>query len=107
MKQRSRARKLELKYCACLCLLLSGCKSSVLLDTDHVTVKRSGAQTFIYDHISDATYTLHSRRKRVARQAFTTAQQFVDTETIRVGSAAGMLIVEDKTDKKIYYIRRR
>lgn len=108
MKQRSRARK-EIKYCVCLCLLLlSGCrKSGVLLDTDHITVTRSGAQTLIYDRISDESYTLYSHRKRAARQTSTTASLVIDTETIKVENAYGMLIVEDKTDKKIYYIRRR
>lgn len=94
---------------AALCLLLgAGCVRSepvTVLDTGYITVERSGTETRVYDRTGNVTYTVTKRRRRSTSGAYRTAETAADTETIKLQTVYGLIVIEDKQGNETYYIK--
>ena len=96
-----------------LFVLLTGCSAEPKTETLHqsqtVRVERTGNNTTVYDLVSGTEYSFTSHRTRVkkgdaaahASKAITAA----DTETIKLQTVYGLIILEDKTEAQTYYIK--
>lgn len=96
--------------------LITGCSSApetkTLYQSDTVRVERTGSQTVIYDLVGGAEYSFTSHRARVKKEQTTeellqmwTAKTTADTETVKLQTVQGLIILEDKTAAKTYYIK--
>lgn len=96
--------------------LMTGCSTApetkTLYQSDTVKVVRTGSQTVIYDLVGGAEYAFTSHRARVKKEQTTeellqmwTAKTTADTDTIRLQTVQGLIILEDKTAAKTYYIK--
>lgn len=81
---------MKTKICCMLILLmvlslLAGCsqREILLLDNDHLTITRRGAETTITDNIGGEVYTLHSVHKR-RTESKTEPYTAIDTPTLQI-----------------------
>lgn len=93
---------------AALCLLLgAGCIRSepvTLLETENITVKRSGAETRVYDSTGHV-YTFTRGRGRSAGDVCRTAETAVETDTFILQTVYGLIVIQDKQHNETYYIK--
>ena len=103
---------MKTKICCVLILLmvlslLAGCsqREILLLDNDHLTITRTGAETTITDKLSGEVYTLHSVHKRHT-EAKTKPYTAVDTPTIKIIIIPGGFEVVSGKTSYTFTIRR-
>lgn len=96
------------KAAAALCLLLcAGCIRSepvTLLETENIIVERSGTETRVYDRTGHV-YTFTRGRGRSAGGAYRTAETAVETDTIKLQTVYGLIVIEDRQSNETYYIK--
>lgn len=96
--------------------LMTGCsgtpETKTLYQSESVRIERTGSQTVIYDLVGGAEYSFTSHRARVKKEQTTeellqmwTAKTTADTDTIKLQTVQGLIILEDKTAAKTYYIK--
>ena len=92
---------------------LTGCTKSeadilTLYDANGLKIEREGAQTRIYDLEGDAEYTFTTHRQRVKAGTVaqvTEARTTADTDTIKIQTAHGLIIVTSKASGTTLYIK--
>ena len=88
--------------------LLTGCKETApatLYDAGNVYIECAGRKTTVYDRAGNAEYifTLRPVRKKAARISGT--RTTADTDTIKLQTVYGLIIVTDKSTGKTIYIK--
>ena len=83
--------------------------SRVLLHTDTLKVEAKGKQTHIFDLVADKEYNFITKRvmkKKNNAEAITNNSNTVcNTDTLKIDIAYNVIIVNDKTANKTYYIK--
>ncbi len=91
-----------------------GCKgaennSIVLLHTNTLKIEAEGKQTHIFDLVADKEYNFITKRvmkKKSKAEAITNNSNSVcNTDTLKIDIAYNVIIVNDKTANKTYYIK--
>ena len=93
--------------------LMTGCNNTpqteTLYSSDTVRVERTGNKTVVYDLAGAAEYSFTSHRVRTAKNSTaahaSTAKTTADTETIKLQTVYGLIILEDKAADQTYYIK--
>lgn len=112
--------KRAIKAAAAICLLaavfaLVSCatataKEITIHDTETLKIAQSGHITTVYDLAGNAEYSFITRRVRTQPGAAENVRQAAtqtETETIRIQTVYGILIITDKTTGEVVYIRNR
>ena len=90
---------------------LTGCtndagKVFTLYDGNGLKIEREGVETRIYDLEGEAEYTFTSHRvKKSAAEPVKEAQTTTDTDTIKIQTVHGLIIVTSKATGTTLYIR--
>ena len=90
---------------------LTGCTKAqqgiyTLYDANGLKIEREGAQTRIYDLEGEAEYTFTSHRvKKSAAEPVKEAQTATDTDTIKIQTVHGLIIVTSKATGTTIYIK--
>ena len=93
-----------------MALFLTGCATGeaiTLHDTDSLYIEREGNITRIVDRAGDDTYTLKTVRTHWQPAQISEATTTADTDTLRLQTVGGLIIVTDKTSGKVLYIEAR
>lgn len=80
-----------------------------LYDSETLYIEREGAETRIFDQAGGTAYTITSHLVRVPADPAAQvgeATTRVETDTIRLQTVHGLIIVTDKTTGKTLYIKR-
>lgn len=107
---RSKATALILALVMAL-FALTGCtndagKVFTLYDGNGLKIEREGVETRIYDLEGDAEYTFTSHRvKKSAAEPVKEAQTTTDTDTIKIQTVHGLIIVTSKATGTTIYIK--
>ena len=107
---RSKATALILALVMAL-FALTGCTKTggevlTLYDANGLKIEREGAQTRIYDLEGEAEYTFTSHRvKKSAAEPVKEAQTATDTDTIKIQTVHGLIIVTSKATGETIYIK--
>lgn len=89
---------------------LTGCtndagKVFTLYDGNGLKIEREGVETRIYDLEGEAEYTFTSHRvKKSAAEPVKEAQTTTDTDTIKIQTVHGLIIVTSKATGETIYI---
>lgn len=90
---------------------LTGCtndagKVFTLYDGNGLKIEREGVETRIYDLEGEAEYTFTSHRvKKSAAEPVKEAQTTTDTDTIKIQTVHGLIIVTSKATGTTLYIK--
>lgn len=90
---------------------LTGCtndagKVFTLYDGNGLKIEREGVETRIYDLEGEAEYTFTSHRvKKSAAEPVKEAQTTTDTDTIKIQTVHGLIIVTSKATGTTIYIK--
>lgn len=90
---------------------LTGCtndagKVFTLYDGNGLKIEREGVETRIYDLEGEAEYTFTSHRvKKSAAEPVKEAQTTTDTDTIKIQTVHGLIIVTSKATGETIYIK--
>lgn len=90
---------------------LTGCtndagKVFTLYDGNGLKIEREGVETRIYDLEGEAEYTFTSHRvKKSAAEPVKEAQTATDTDTIKIQTVHGLIIVTSKATGTTLYIK--
>lgn len=79
-----------------------------LYDGNGLKIKREGVETRIYDLEGDAVYTFTSHRVRAAQGTaaqISEAKTTADTDTIKLQTVYGVIVVTDKATSTTLYIK--
>ena len=77
-----------------------------LYDANGLKIERQGAETRIYDLEGEAEYTFTSHRvKKGAAEPVKEAQTTTDTDTIKIQTVHGLIIVTSKATGTTLYIK--
>ena len=111
-----RKRTLKATLAAILAVILlafsfTGCtkETKVFCDTETLRIERTGTVTTVYDLAGDESYTFRTVRVRKDSQAAEAAAEYktvYDTETIKIDTAKGAIIVTDKTAGITYTVQK-
>lgn len=122
-------KKLIVAFCLVFAVMLAGCAATpetptsipteaaeeavVLFDTDTCKIVLDGAQTTVEDKISGSTYQYKTTKTLTAKQptleqlqSRCIARTSVNTDTMEILIAGGLLVVTDKTAEQTYYLSR-
>ena len=84
---------------------------NTIYESNALKIDQQGAETRIYDLEGDAEYTFTTYRRRVLRGTAGTAAQVTegkttaDTDTIKIQTAHGLIIVTEKTSGTTLYVK--
>ena len=92
---------------------LTGCTKTApatitLYDTESLYIERQGAETRVYDRVGGADYTFTSHRVRAAKGTaaqISEAKTTADTDTIKIQTVHGLIIVTVKDTGTTLYIK--
>ena len=111
-----RKRTLKATLAAILAVILlafsfTGCtkETKVFCDTETLRIERTGTATTIYDLAGADSYTFRTVRVRKDSQAEEAAAEYKtvhDTETIKIDTVKGAIIVTDKTAGITYTVQK-
>ena len=122
-------KKLIALFCLVFAVMLAGCAATpetptsspteaaeeavVLFDTATCKITLDGAQTAVEDKTTGARYEYTTSRKLTTKQptleqlqARCIARTSVNTDTMEILIAGGLLVVTDKTAEQTYYLSR-
>lgn len=122
-------KKLIAAFCLVFAVMLAGCAATpetptsspteaaeeavVLFDTATCKITLDGAQTAVEDKTTGARYEYTTTRKLTTKQptleqmqARCIARTSVNTDTMEILIAGGLLVVTDKTAEQTYYLSR-
>ena len=122
-------KKLTVAFCLVFAVMLAGCAATpetptsspteaaeeavVLFDTATCKITLDGAQTAVEDKTTGARYEYTTTRKLTTKQptleqmqARCIARTSVNTDTMEILIAGGLLVVTDKTAEQTYYLSR-
>lgn len=87
--------------------ILAGCQqqAGTVYESDTLRIERDGAAVCIYDLVGDAAYTFTAHRTRTQAADVREVKTCTDTDTIRLQTAGGTIIVTDKTAGKTLYVK--
>ena len=107
---RSKATALILALVMAL-FALTGCTKAqqgtyTLYEANGLKIEREGAETRIYDLEGEAEYTFTSHRvKKSAAEPVKEAQTTTDTDTIKIQTVLGLIIVTSKATGTTFYLK--
>lgn len=111
-----RKRTLKATLAAILAVILlafsfTGCtkETKVLCDTETLRIERTGTVTTVYDLAGADSYAFRTVRVRKDSQAAEAAAEYktvYDTETIKIDTVKGAIIVTDKTAGITYTVQK-
>jgi hypothetical protein len=92
---------------------LTGCTKTApaaitLYDTETLYIEREGAETRVYDRVGNADYTFTSHRVRAGQGTaaqISEAKTTTETDTIKLQTVYGVIIVTDKTTGTTLYVK--
>ena len=92
---------------------LTGCTKTqqgaiTLYDTETLYIEREGAETRVYDRVGEADYTFTSHRVKTSGSPaaqISEAKTTTETDTIKLQTVYGVIIVTDKTTGTTLYIK--
>lgn len=122
-------KKLIAAFCLVFAVMLAGCAATpetptsspteaaeeavVLFDTATCKITLDGAQTAVEDKTTGARYEYTTSRKLTTKQptleqlqSRCIARTSVNTDTMEILIAGGLLVVTDKTAEQTYYLSR-
>lgn len=122
-------KKLIAAFCLVFAVMLAGCAATpetptsspteaaeeavVLFDTATCKITLDGAQTAVEDKTTGARYEYTTTRKLTTKQptleqlqSRCIARTSVNTDTMEILIAGGLLVVTDKTAEQTYYLSR-
>ena len=122
-------KKLTVAFCLVFAVMLAGCAATpetptsspteaaeeavVLFDTDTCKIVLDGAQTTVEDKVTGTEYSYTTTRKLTTQQptleqlqSRCIARTSVNTDTMEILIAGGLLVVTDKTAEQTYYLSR-
>lgn len=122
-------KKLIAAFCLVFAVMLAGCAATpetptsspteaaeeavVLFDTDTCKIVLDGAQTTVEDKATGSTYQYKTTKTLTAKQptleqlqSRCIARTSVNTDTMEILIAGGLLVVTDKTAEQTYYLSR-
>ena len=122
-------KKLIVAFCLVFAVMLAGCAATpetptsnpteaaeeavVLFDTATCKIVLDGAQTTVQDKTTGAQYEYTTTRKLTTKQPILEqlqsrciARTSVNTDTMEILIAGGLLVVTDKTAEQTYYLSR-
>lgn len=122
-------KKLIAAFCLVFAVMLAGCAATpetptsspteaaeeavVLFDTDTCKIVLDGAQTTVEDKSTGSTYQYKTTKTLTAKQptleqlqSRCIARTSVNTDTMEILIAGGLLVVTDKTAEQTYYLSR-
>ena len=110
-KTASKATVWLLSLILCAALIFTGCtpQTKVYCDTDTLRIERTGTVTTIYDLAGADSYAFRTVRVRKDSQAAEAAAEYktvYDTETIKIDTVKGAIIVTDKTAGITYTVQK-
>ena len=113
MAQRIKAAAVLLVLIVALFALI-GCEKDAdailtIHDTKALKIEKQGAETRIYDREGGADYTITSHRQRIRKDDAAAhaqeAQTAADTDTVKIQTVYGVIIVTEKGTGETLYIR--
>lgn len=84
-----------------------------LFDTPTLRIELEGEETRVFDLMGGKEYSYTTTRQRVSKtptleqmQARCLARTSVNTDTVKIELAGGLIVVNDRTAEQVYYINR-
>ena len=125
-------KKLTIAICFVFAVMLSGCTATAekpteshteaaqatqevitLFDTPTLRIELEGTETRVFDLIGGKEYSYTTTRQRVSKtptldqmQARCLARTSVNTDTVKIELAGGLIVINDRTAEQVYYINR-
>lgn len=125
-------KKLTIAVCLVFAVMLAGCAAATetpaeshteavqatqevitLFDTPTLRIELEGAETRVFDLMGGKEYSYTTTRQRVSKtptleqmQARCLARTSVNTDTVKIELAGGLIVVNDRTAEQVYYINR-
>ena len=125
-------KKLTVAFCLVFAVMLAGCAATpetptsspteaaeatpeavTLFDTDTLKIVLEGAETTVTDKATGTEYSYTTSRKLTTKQptleqlqARCIARTSVNTDTMEILIAGGLLVITDRTAEQTYYLSR-